>query len=166
MDYHVGQKLLRFYTEHDLQNTADWMQVGWELCVANEHSSLLREQRSLPVQLPGLHVGQVRPEEDIVFICLYFLFSIYIIFFRFPYSIFVQLPGLLEGQASPRVLGGTIRMTRSSVVCLLSTIFYEGETQEVIKRYYVTQCGRLRATEVIVLAWDTTYSNTLWQMPP
>ena len=54
-------------------------------------------------------------------------------------------------------------MTRSSVVYLnlLSTIFYEGETQEVIKRYYVTQCGRLRATEVIVLAWDTKYSITL-----
>ena len=54
-------------------------------------------------------------------------------------------------------------MTRSSVVCLnlLSALFYEGETQEVIKRYYVTQCGRLRATEVIVLAWDTTYSITL-----
>ena len=54
-------------------------------------------------------------------------------------------------------------MTRSSVVCLnlFSTIFYEDETQEDIKRYYVTQCGRLRATEVIVLAWDTTYSITL-----
>ena len=64
-----------FYTEHDLQCTADWMQGGWELCVANEHSSLLREQRSLPVELPGLHVGQVRPEGDIVFICLYFPFQ-------------------------------------------------------------------------------------------
>ena len=108
MNYRVGHKLLRFYTEHDLQNTADWMQGGWELGVANEHSSLLREQRSLPVELPGLHVGQVRPEEDIVFICLYFPFSIYIILFGFPYSIFVQLRGLLEGQASPRAQGGTI----------------------------------------------------------
>ena len=105
MNYRVGHKLLRFYTEHNLQNTTDWMQGIWELCVANEHSSLLREQRSLPVQLPGLHVGQVRPEEDIVFICLYFPFSIYIILFGFPYSIFVQLPGLLDGQVSPRVLG-------------------------------------------------------------
>ena len=59
-------------------------------------------------------------------------------------------------------------MTRSSVVYLnlLSAIFYEGETQEVIKRYYVTQCGRLRATEVIVLAWDTTYSITLLANAP
>ena len=89
MNYRVGHKLLRFYTEHNLQNTTDWMQGIWELCVANEHSSLLREQRSLPVQLPSLHVGQVRPEEDIVFIRLYFPFSICVIFFRFPYSIFV-----------------------------------------------------------------------------
>ena len=59
-------------------------------------------------------------------------------------------------------------MTRSSVVCLnlLSALFYEGETQEVIKRYYVTQCGRLRATEVIVLAWDTTYSITILANAP
>ena len=59
-------------------------------------------------------------------------------------------------------------MTRSSVVCLnlLSTIFYEGETKEVIKRYYVTQCGRLRATEVTVLAWETKYSITLLANAP
>ena len=59
-------------------------------------------------------------------------------------------------------------MTRSSVVCLnlLSTIFYEGETKEVIKRYYVTQCGCLRATEVTALAWDTKYSITLLANAP
>ena len=59
-------------------------------------------------------------------------------------------------------------MTRSSVVCLnlLSTIFYEGETQEIIKRYYVTQCGRLGATEVNVLAWETKYSITLLTKAP
>ena len=118
MNYRVGHKLLRFYTEHDLQNTADWMQGGWELCVANEHSSLLREQRSLPVELPGLHVGQVRPEGDIVFICLYFPFSIYIIFFRFPYSIFVQLPGLLGGQVSPRALGRKVNLNDTIFCCL------------------------------------------------
>ena len=84
MNYRVGHKLLRFYTEHDLQNTADWMQGGWELCVANEHSSLLREQRSLPVELPGLHVGQVRPEGDIVVICLCPFLSLF--GFNFPFQ--------------------------------------------------------------------------------
>ena len=116
MDYRVGHKLLRFYTEHNLQNTADGMQGG--VFVANEHSSLLREQRSLPVELPGLHVGQVRPEGDIVFICLYFPFSIYIIFFGFPNSIFVQLPGLLEGQASPRALGRRDDLNDTIFCCL------------------------------------------------
>ena len=59
-------------------------------------------------------------------------------------------------------------MTRSSAVCLnlLSTIFYEGEALEVIKRYYGTQCGRLGATEVTVLAWDTKYSITLLANDP
>ena len=118
MDYRVGHKLLRFYTEHNLQNTADWMQGGRELCVANEHSSLLREQRSLPVELPGLHVGQVRPEGDIVFICLYFPFSIYIIFFGFPYSIFVQRPGLLRGQVSPRALSRRDNLNVTIFCCL------------------------------------------------
>ena len=88
------------------------------LGVANEHSSLLREQRSLPVELPGLHVGQVRPEEDIVFICLCFPFSISIIFFSFPYSIFVQLLGLLEGQASPRALGRRDDLNDTIFCCL------------------------------------------------
>ena len=58
-------------------------------------------------------------------------------------------------------------MTRCSVVYLnLPQPFSMKETQEVIKRYYVTQCGRLRATEVIVLAWDTTYSITLLANAP
>ena len=84
MDYRVGHKLPRFYTEHNLQNTADRMQ-GALLCVVNEHSSLLREQRSLPVELPSLHVGQVRPEGDIVFIYLCPFSSLFVFIFPFQF---------------------------------------------------------------------------------